>query len=95
MEEHIYAWARREHAWLLRAEGLTFRAIGHYLSWRGARRGLRDVAWRSEPSAPLTDVRRAIVLPSSDRRDRLEAISQALGLKHFTGFVERVASRTT
>jgi len=71
----------------------TFRAIGHFLSWRGARKGLREIEWRPEPSAPLTDVRQAISLPPPDRRSRLEAISLALGLKHFRGFVERVASR--
>ena len=71
----------------------TFRAIGHFLSWRGARKGLREIEWRPQPSAPLTDVRQAISLPPTDRRDKLETISVALGLKHLTGFVERVASR--
>lgn len=71
----------------------TFRAVGHFLSWRGARRGLSAVEWQPKPSPPLTDVRLAIRLPPSDRRHRLEEISEALGLKHFTAFVERVASR--
>jgi hypothetical protein len=73
----------------------TFRAVGHYLSWRGARKGLTAIEWRPEASAPLTSVRFAIALPAADRRHRLEEISAALGLKHLTGFVERVATRAS
>ena len=72
---------------------LTFRAVGHFLSWRGARKGLTQIEWRAESCAPLADVRQAINLPAADRRRRLEQISDALGLKHFAGFVERVSSR--
>ena len=71
----------------------TFRAVGHFLSWRGARKGLTLIEWRAESCQPLADVRHAISLPAADRRQRLEQISDALGLKHFTGFVERVSSR--
>ena len=73
----------------------TFRAAGHFLSWRGARKGMTKIDWRAEPSAPLAHVRQAIALPPHARRHRLEEISVALGLKHFTGFVERVASRAS
>ncbi len=72
----------------------TFRAIGHFLSWRGARKGRTLIEWRPESCAPLAEVRSAIDLPPTNRRHRLDEISAALGLKHFTGFVERVASRT-
>lgn len=71
----------------------TFRAVGHFLSWRGARKGLTGIEWQPQPSPPLSDVRFAIQLPDADRHNRLEEISEALGLKHLTGFVERVASR--
>ena len=71
----------------------TFRAVGHFLSWRGARKGLTLIEWRAESCPPLGDVRQAIDLPAADRRHRLEQISNALGLKHFTGFVERVSTR--
>jgi len=71
----------------------TFRAVGHFFSWRGARKGLTQIEWRSEFCAPLADVRQAINLPFADRRRRLQQISQALGLRHFAGFVERVSSR--
>lgn len=72
----------------------TFRAVGHFLSWRGARRGRMAIEWRPEPSPPLADVRVAIQLSGPDRRRRLEQIAEALDLKHFVGFVERVSSRT-
>jgi hypothetical protein len=71
----------------------TFRAVAHFLSWRGARKGLTVIDWRAESCPPLADVRLAINLSPVDRRHRLEQISEALGLKHFTGFVERVSSR--
>ena len=73
----------------------TFRAVGHYLSWRGAKKGLTVIDWRPQPSPPLTDVRFAIGLPAHDRRQRLDAIAGTLGLQHFTGFVERVAPRAS
>jgi hypothetical protein len=71
----------------------TFRTVAHYLSWRGARKGVTLIEWRAESCAPLADVRQAINLPAADRRHRLEQISEALGLKHLRGFVERVSSR--
>ena len=71
----------------------TFRAVGHFLSWRGARKGLTLIEWRAESCPPLADVRQAINLPAADRRRQLEQISDALGLKHFAGFVERVSTR--
>ena len=73
----------------------TFRTVGHYLSWRGARQALTVVEWRPESSPPLTDVRLAIALPFRDRRQRLDSIASALGLEHFTRFVERIASRAS
>jgi hypothetical protein len=71
----------------------TFRAIGHFLSWRGALRGLRVISWTPQPSAPLSDIRTALALGQAERCARLDAISQALGLAHLTGFVERVRER--
>ena len=71
----------------------TFRAIGHFFSWRGARKGLHDVTWRTTASAPLTQVRSAIRLPTHERRIQLLAIGDQLGLRHLAGFVERVAVR--
>jgi len=71
----------------------TFRAIGHFLSWRGARRGLMQVEWKTAPCAPLSDVRRALELPGQERRERLCEIGESLGLKHLAGFVDRMFAR--
>lgn len=71
----------------------TFRVVGHFFSWRGARKGLSNVEWHAVPSALLTAVRPALSLGPPDRRHRLEGIAQALGLQHLAGFVERVAPR--
>jgi hypothetical protein len=70
----------------------TFRTIGHVLSWRGARKGLTEVEWHTEPSPALSEVRAALALPAHDRRLRLLAIGDALGLDHLAGFVERVSA---
>jgi hypothetical protein len=71
----------------------TFRAIGHFFSWRGATRGLTGVAWRTATSAPLAAVRPALSLPTHERRLRLLHIGEQIGLKHLAGFVERVSTR--
>jgi hypothetical protein len=68
----------------------TFRAAGHFLSWRGARRGLTQIEWHAEPSPPLSQVRAALELPAHDRRLRLLELGHTLGLTHLAGFVERV-----
>ena len=70
----------------------VFRAVGHYFSMRGARQGLDAVTWEPQPSQHLTDVARALSLPSEDRRARLDQIAHALGLEHFAAFAERVAN---
>lgn len=69
----------------------TFRAIGHFFSWRGARKGLTQIEWRAEASAPLSRVRSALTLPSHERRLQLLAIGESLGLQHLAGFIERVS----
>ena len=71
----------------------TFRAIAHFLSWRGAKKGLTGIQWHCEPSRALTDVRAVLTLPSHERRHRLLEIGESLGLSHLAGFVERVFMR--
>ena len=68
----------------------TFRAIGHLFAWRGARKGLTEVTWTTNPSPALTEVQAALELPKHDRRLRLLDIGERLGLQHLAGFVERV-----
>jgi hypothetical protein len=69
----------------------VFRMVGHYFSLRGARQGLSVVAWTSEPSAPLSDLRRAIELDSDERDRRVHDIAAALNLEHLVKFFQRTA----
>lgn len=69
----------------------AFRVVGHYLSLRGARQGLNTVAWRHEPSAPLTELRRAIALHGPMREERVNDIALRLRLEHLATFFERTA----
>ena len=70
----------------------TFRTIAHFLSWRGARKGLTEIVWDAKPCGPLSAIRPALELPALERRHRLDELSASLGLKHLTGFVERMAN---
>jgi Mitochondrial K+-H+ exchange-related len=68
-----------------------FRVVGHYLSLRGAARGLKTVAWRYETSAPLTELRRVLTLEPGARQSRVQAIAETLRLEHFESFFQRTA----
>lgn len=70
-----------------------FRTVGHFLSMRGAMRGLSGVAWTAEPSSHLTAIRHVLALAAAERASRLDQISQALELDRLTTFVERMADR--
>jgi hypothetical protein len=69
----------------------AFRMVGHYLSLRGARQGLDRVAWTSEQSAPLSELRRAISLEGDERERRVHDVAAALKLEHLVKFFERMA----
>jgi hypothetical protein len=69
----------------------AFRVVGHYLSYRGARRGLESVEWHRCPSAPLAELRAVLDLPAAQRRLRVCDISRRLGLEHLEAFFERTA----
>lgn len=71
----------------------TFRAIGHFFSWRGARKGLNKVEWQPAASAPLSLVRSALGLEPHARRLKLLEIGDMLELRHLAAFVERVFAR--
>jgi hypothetical protein len=71
-----------------------FRLIGHYLSLRGARNGLRGVAWRHQPSAPLAELRRLLSLTPDAREPRVHAVAETLRLEHLVSFFERSAVST-
>jgi len=68
-----------------------FRFVGHFLSRRGAKHGLEHVRWRSEPSAPLSQLRQAARLAGSDRDRHVRDVASALHLEHLATFFERTA----
>jgi hypothetical protein len=70
----------------------AFRAVGHYLSMRGARRG-QGLTWDLEATPHLTALRAVFTLDPPTRRSRLAEIAVALRLDRLTLFVERVAPR--
>ena len=69
-----------------------FRIVGHYLSLRGARRGLSGVAWTAQASAPLSSLRAMIHEDPEARADRVNAVASALGLEHLASFFQRTAT---
>jgi hypothetical protein len=69
----------------------AFRIVGHFLSLRGARKGLTVVNWRNESSAPLTELRRTLDLGRDVREPRVRDIADRLRLEHLASFFERIA----
>jgi hypothetical protein len=67
----------------------AFRLVGHYLSMRGARQGLSGVTWRTERSAPLAELRRAIALDPSARDQHVQDVAVRLRLEHLASFFQR------
>lgn len=62
---------------------------GHWLAFRGARRGLTAVEWSVKSSEPLREVRQVLSLPPAERQGRLRVIADQLQLEHLSRFVER------
>ena len=62
---------------------------GHWLAFRGARRGVSGVEWSAQVRPELDEVREALALPADRRRPRLRELSRALRLEHLATFVER------
>lgn len=69
----------------------SFRAIGHLLSWRGARHGLNRVRWQFVASAPLTELRRLDRLAGAEREALAREVAGRLHLRQLDIFVERIA----
>jgi hypothetical protein len=68
----------------------AFRVIGHYLSWRGARRAAQAVwALRSEPA--LAELGGLADLPRDARASRVDAIAARLRLPSLAAFFDRTA----
>jgi hypothetical protein len=47
-----------------------FRAVSHFFSMRGAAQGLHRVHWSGRPCPPLSELRDAVLLKTTDRSDR-------------------------
>jgi hypothetical protein len=69
----------------------AFRLVGHFLSMRGARQGLRRVTWATEPSGPLADLRQLAQVDRGERRSRVDAVAASLQLERLPRFFDRVA----
>ena len=61
---------------------------------RGARQGLHVVQWRTEGSAPLAELRRAIALEPAAREERVQEVAVRLNLEHLASFFARTAIPT-
>jgi hypothetical protein len=72
----------------------TFTVVGHFLSWRGAVRGLHQIAWTIKPDPALTDLRGAFALDASSRHRVIHEVSHRLRLPKMALFVERMATPT-
>lgn len=71
----------------------TFTVVGHFLSFRGARRGLSTVQWTVAPNAALRQLAQATATPPPERYQLIHEAAEQLHLRHLTRFVERMASR--
>ena len=65
------------------------KTAGHWLAFRGARRGVAGVEWSAQVNATLDEVREALALPAERRGSRLRELSCELRLEHLATFVER------
>jgi hypothetical protein len=72
----------------------TFTVVGHFLSFRGARRGASVVRWTVAPNAALTDLRRALLVDPPERHRLIHAVAERLRLPRLALFVERMAVPT-
>ncbi|MGH9371224.1 MAG: hypothetical protein ACRD15_06805, partial [Vicinamibacterales bacterium] len=72
----------------------AFRMVGHFLSLRGAKKGLSEIAWRQQASAPLTELRDVLALAPGVREPRVHAVAETLRLEHLATFFERTAVST-
>lgn len=69
----------------------TFTVVGHFLSWRGARRGV-SVPWQVVPNPALADLRRAFGPGIADRHRVIHDVAARLHLPKLARFVERMTA---
>jgi hypothetical protein len=70
---------------------LAFRAVGHWLSWRGARHAAAELRWTLEPDRSLDELASLVNMPRAARASRVDAIARELDLHRLSAFFERVA----
>ncbi len=70
----------------------TFTVVGHFLAFRGARRGLSGVRWTVMPSAGLSTLGRALSAPGPERYRLIHEAGEHLQLPRLARFVERMAA---
>jgi hypothetical protein len=68
------------------------RTVGHYLSLRGARRGLVTVDWSVQANPALASLRSMVNDPPDAREERVRAVADTLRLEHFASFFQRSAT---
>jgi hypothetical protein len=70
----------------------TFQVCGHFLSYRGAKRGLSDqVQWTVRQNAALTELRALLAASAPQRLRRIHELAARLRLQHLATFFEQVA----
>lgn len=72
----------------------TFTVTGHFLAWRGARRGLVGVRWDVRPSDDLAALRQAFALDAGARHNRIREVADRLHLPRLAVWVKRMAAPT-
>ena len=70
----------------------AFRAIGHYLSWRGARQAIDRMSWRARAEPALTELGRLAEIPRDKRAARVASVAAGLNLPRLAAFFDRVAT---
>jgi hypothetical protein len=69
-----------------------FTVVGHFLAFRGAKRGLQQVQWSVTRDAALTAIGRAVACPPPERFRRIHEAAERLRLPHLARFVERMCA---
>jgi len=68
----------------------TFTVVGHFLAWRGAVKGLHQIAWTIVPSPALTELRSAFSLDAAARHRVISDVALRLRMPKMARFVEQL-----
>ncbi len=72
----------------------AFTVVGHFLAWRGARRGLSGVRWEVRCSDELAAIRHAFALDEAARYHQIREVAARLHMPRMALWVERMATPT-